>query len=125
MVLQNFLWALILLGSSIPIGWTSSKPKLYGVCTGNRCRRASILSSPRHVNHPYEDERQGVFKRADVYKMHTYRDAITDAQSAWVMYPGTLFQRFDADEKGAVGAIPVKPGQLEELHRHISSLLRV
>jgi predicted component of viral defense system (DUF524 family) len=72
-----------------------------------------------------EDERQGVFKRADVYKMHTYRDAITDAQSAWVMYPGTLFQRFDADEKGAVGAIPVKPGQLEELHRHIASLLRV
>jgi hypothetical protein len=36
-----------------------------------------------------------------------------------------LFQRFDADEKGAVGAIPVKPGQLEELHRHIASLLRV
>ena len=70
-----------------------------------------------------EDERQGVFKRADVYKMHTYRDAITEARSAWVMYPGTVFQRFDADEKGAVGAIPVKPGQLGQLHRHIASLL--
>ncbi len=70
-----------------------------------------------------DDERAGVFKRADVYKMHTYRDAIAGAQSAWVMYPGTVFQRFDADEKGAVGAIPVKPGQLAELHRHVSALL--
>lgn len=35
------------------------------------------------------DERRGIFKRADIYKMHTYRDAIPAARSVWILYPGT------------------------------------
>ncbi|WP_273627309.1 nuclease domain-containing protein, partial [Pseudomonas aeruginosa] len=31
------------------------------------------------------------FVRADMYKMHTYRDAITDMKAAFVVYPGTEF----------------------------------
>ncbi len=68
-------------------------------------------------------ERRGDFKRADVYKMHTYRDAL-DSATAWVLYPGDRFQFFvdeararpvtDACEIGpqsqGVGAIPLVPG---------------
>jgi predicted component of viral defense system (DUF524 family) len=68
------------------------------------------------------DERRGVFKRADLYKMHTYRDAIPAARSVWILYPGTDF-RFFARAPGpvateaaqvpmspdGVGAIPLSP----------------
>ena len=33
-------------------------------------------------------ERAGSFKRADIYKMHAYRDAIPSARSVWILYPG-------------------------------------
>ena len=38
-----------------------------------------------------EKERRGTFKRGDLYKMHTYRDAIPDAQSVSILYPGSEF----------------------------------
>jgi len=34
------------------------------------------------------EERRGTFKKADLYKMHTYRDAL-HATSVWILYPGT------------------------------------
>jgi len=33
--------------------------------------------------------RRGTFKQADLYKMHTYRDALHAASSVWILYPGT------------------------------------
>ena len=39
-------------------------------------------------------ERAGSFKRADIYKMHAYRDAIPDARSVWIRYPGGQFRFF-------------------------------
>lgn len=69
------------------------------------------------------EERRGVFKRGDIYKMHTYRDAIVNARSVWILYPGTEFVFFSADgEKpshdpahlppvlNGVGAVPHSPG---------------
>jgi predicted component of viral defense system (DUF524 family) len=35
------------------------------------------------------EERRGIFKRGDIYKMHTYRDALPAARSVWILYPGT------------------------------------
>jgi predicted component of viral defense system (DUF524 family) len=34
------------------------------------------------------EERRGASKRADLYKMHTYPDAIPMARSVWILYPG-------------------------------------
>lgn len=67
-----------------------------------------------------EGERRGDFTRGDLYKMHTYRDAIPAARSVWILYPGTEFRFFDAsggqqpsdspddlpDKLEGVGAIP-------------------
>ena len=74
-------------------------------------------------------ERAGSFKRADIYKMHTYRDAVPDARSGWILYPGGQFRFFGVRGGGGlaghgavtspeglpgevegVGAIPVGPG---------------
>ena len=39
-------------------------------------------------------ERAGSFKRADIYKMHAYHDAIPDARSVWILYPDGEFRFF-------------------------------
>ena len=73
-------------------------------------------------------ERAGTFKRGDIYKMHAYRDAIPDARSVWILYPGGEFRFFGVpgsrgqsgsqavssleglpDELEGVGAIPLGP----------------
>lgn len=72
------------------------------------------------VDRANREERGGTFKRGDLYKMHTYRDAIPEARSVWILYPGSEFCFYDAsgsrpprespenlpDEVKGVGAIP-------------------
>ncbi|MCY4647131.1 MAG: DUF2357 domain-containing protein [Gammaproteobacteria bacterium] len=70
------------------------------------------------------DERKDDFKGADIHKMHTYRDAIRGARSAWILYPGSEFRFFTASGRGrvtspgglpdallGVGAIPLAPSR--------------
>ena len=73
-------------------------------------------------------ERAGLCKRADIWKMHAYRDAIPDARSVWILFPGGRFRFFGVPRSGGrdggrvvsspeglpgelegVGAIPVGP----------------
>ena len=73
-------------------------------------------------------ERAGSFKNEDIYKMHAYRDAIPEARSVWILYPGGEFRFFGVPggegqaggpaissgeglpgELEGVGAIPVAP----------------
>ena len=51
-------------------------------------------------------ERKGTFTHGDLYKMHTYRDAIPSARSVWILYPGTEFRFFDASGGRSVGRSP-------------------
>jgi len=63
-----------------------------------------------------ENERRGVFKRADLLKMHAYKDAIRRTSGAYVLYPG------DENEKPyskigfhelipGLGAFAIKPSR--------------
>lgn len=65
-------------------------------------------------------EEESTFLRADLYKMHTYRDAIRNVEAAFVVYPGTEFgfyERSGLFNDGVagvqvfdgVGAIPASP----------------
>ena len=82
----------------------------------------------KETDDPKAKERAGTFKRADIYKMHAYRDAIPDARSVWILYPGGEFRffgvpggdgrvgRWAVSSPGGlpgafqgVGAIPVEP----------------
>jgi predicted component of viral defense system (DUF524 family) len=68
------------------------------------------------------EELRGTFKHGDLYKMHTYRDAIRAAKSVWALYPGDEFRFFSENgarltappqsgtsELAGVGAIPLTP----------------
>lgn len=56
------------------------------------------------------------FTRADLYKMHTYRDAIPEARSVWILYPGDKFAFFDA------GLCPVPKNRPEGLAHPIEGV---
>ena len=43
------------------------------------------------VNDSDVDDGLATYKRADLYKMHTYRDAIVNLKTAFVVYPGSEF----------------------------------
>jgi predicted component of viral defense system (DUF524 family) len=60
-----------------------------------------------------EQERGGTFKRADVYKMHAYRDAIPSARSAWILYPGTEKRFFSALDHSLHRDFSALPAPLE------------
>lgn len=60
------------------------------------------------------DERRGTYKRADLLKMHAYRDAIRRTQGAYVIYPGSLgddkrLESFHEVLPG-LGAFALRPG---------------
>ena len=67
------------------------------------------------------------YKRADLYKMHTYRDAIREVKAAFVVFPGTEFAFFERSGKAhrvagaigtigevdGVGAVPLRPADAD------------
>ena len=69
------------------------------------------------VEHTPEDklnERQGIYKRGDLLKMHAYRDAIRRTGGAYVLYPGNEthepFRGFHEIVPG-LGAFAISPGK--------------
>jgi hypothetical protein len=63
----------------------------------------------------FEDEEQQkrVYKLADIYKMHTYKDAIKNTLGAYVLYPGhecKIFKENPSSIIPSVGAFPLTPG---------------
>lgn len=74
------------------------------------------------------------FKHADLHKMHAYRDAIPEARSAWVLYPGGEAEAFFDDGRrgleqigggpvAGVGAIPLRPGSEGTVVRRVLAQL--
>jgi predicted component of viral defense system (DUF524 family) len=71
-----------------------------------------------------EEEQRATYRRGDLYKMHTYRDAL-GARSVWILFPGrnvglTHFEPSDAadgDSPTGVGALPLLPGSQEDRAR--------
>lgn len=87
-----------------------------------------LAANGKDADDPKARERVGTFKRADIYKIHAYRDAIPEARSVWILYPGGRFRFFGVPggdglagdqavsspdglqvEVEGVGAIPVGP----------------
>ena len=79
-----------------------------------------------------QDEKSGTYKRADLLKMHAYRDAIRRTQGAYVVYPGPTggdkrMQGFHEVLPG-LGAFALRPGSgtaaltafLQEVVAHVA-----
>jgi predicted component of viral defense system (DUF524 family) len=74
-----------------------------------------------------EDGEESAARRGDLYKMHTYRDAL-DARSVFVLYPGTKTDKYPISPQPApfegVGAIALRPGESTEvLDRTIAGIV--
>jgi hypothetical protein len=78
-------------------------------------------------------EKRGNYKRADLLKMHAYRDAIRRTEGAYILYPGgsnnpTRFQGFHEILPG-LGAFALKPGAsgeavgLQHLSRFVDEVI--
>lgn len=63
-----------------------------------------------------ERQREGIYKRADLLKMHSYRDAIKRSEGAYVLYPGTLGKTWNGYHEilPGVGAFAISPGKTGE-----------
>lgn len=61
-----------------------------------------------------EEDEKRIYKFADIYKMHTYKDAIKNTLGAYVLYPGNappkIFKQNKPDILPSVGAFPLIPG---------------
>jgi len=81
-----------------------------------------------------EPSERELYKKADLYKMHAYRDAIFGSRGAYALFPGQsaseqLFRRsrkasYRKDyDVPSVGAFPLRPGAAETQERVISDFL--
>ncbi|MDO5836699.1 MAG: nuclease domain-containing protein, partial [Methanobacterium sp.] len=64
-----------------------------------------------------EEETKRKFKYGDLYKMHTYKDAILKTEGAYVLYPGDDCKIF------SVGAFPLTPGKNGEEENELISFI--
>lgn len=74
-----------------------------------------------------KEERQGVYKNVDLYKMHAYKDAIRRSGGAYVLYPGTLnedspFRGFHEIIPG-VGAFSLRPNNEAQASENIKQFI--
>jgi len=79
-----------------------------------------------HDNEKYE-QRSGTYKRADLLKMHAYKDAIRRTGGAYVLYPG---YENEVSLKGfheiipGLGAFAVRPSQGDDGSEHLKSFIK-
>lgn len=72
---------------------------------------SGIFGDPEDDDDPDRNISSGSYKRTDLYKMHTYADAIRRTTGAYVLYPGSETDRSGLYEEilPGVGAFPMRP----------------
>ena len=89
----------------------------------------SIFGKDDNLEEEKEEQKKGTYKRADILKMHTYRDAIRRTAGAYVLYPG-----FVSDNKQGfhellpgLGAFAIRPSKTnngtEELKKFLHEVV--
>lgn len=79
------------------------------------------IATPASSDVIEEEEQRSTYRRGDLYKMHTYRDAL-HAKSVWILFPGRNAEKIYFQAEGnaddgplnGVGALPLLPGQPED-----------
>ncbi|SFO39210.1 hypothetical protein SAMN04488519_10655 [Algoriphagus ornithinivorans] len=70
--------------------------------------------------------RKGIYKNADLLKMHAYKDAIRRTGGAYVLYPGNV----PIERKGfheiipGLGAFPVRPSKMDDGTRELETFIK-
>lgn len=96
--------------------------QLFG--SKDECLKLAQLESD--LTEEKREQREGRYKRADLLKMHAYRDAIRRTQGAYVIYPGDSSRQWQGYHEilPGLGAFPLKPGNGDtELKEFISDIV--
>lgn len=98
-----------------------------------RLNDLSRWTQPSRQTEKEEDETL-IYQKGDLYKMHTYRDALK-ARAVFILYPGRQFSAYATTGEvithpanlppdfAGVGTIPVKPQQTDSLQHCLTQLL--
>ena len=72
-------------------------------------------NSENDLNEEKVENQKGIYKNADLLKMHAYKDAIRRTGGAYILYPGSepIKQRGFHEIIPGLGAFPVKPSKSE------------
>lgn len=79
-----------------------------------------------HFDAKYKCDLEKSFKNEDIYKMHTYKDAIDNTKGAYVLYPGLEPEIYYERENDieSVGAFPLNPGRALKDEIHLENFIR-
>ena len=66
-----------------------------------------------------DNKKSHIYKNDDIYKMHTYKDAISNTKGAYVLYPGEKSETYLEKDKiiPSIGAFPLTPGKISSMHK--------
>jgi len=73
-------------------------------------------NSEKELDDEKLDNRKGIYKNADLLKMHAYKDAIRRTGGAYVLYPGDkhIKQKGFHEIIPGLGAFPVRPSKIDD-----------
>jgi predicted component of viral defense system (DUF524 family) len=106
-----------------------AKYKVQGLKYLTSNESSSEEDSPENLNTEKQEQKEGTYKRADLLKMHAYKDAIRRTAGAYILYPGATEYR----QKGfheiipGLGAFPISPSNngegVEQLRSFIQEII--
>ena len=79
-----------------------------------------------HLNNEKKANLKGIYKNADLLKMHAYKDAIRRTSGAYVLYPGDTNKRLKGFHEvlPGLGAFPIKPSENSNETIHLENFLK-
>jgi predicted component of viral defense system (DUF524 family) len=97
--------------------------QLFGVSDEELTQAGQEIDAELEVEK--REQEDGRYKRADLLKMHAYRDAIRRTHGAYVIYPGTKSRRWEGFHEilPGIGAFPLRPeGGATELEEFLKKI---
>lgn len=92
---------------------------------------SEILGNDADLINEKEEQNKGTYKRADLLKMHTYKDAIRRTAGAYILYPGTdkTYTKIGFHEIiPGLGAFSIRPSKTnsgtEELTKFLNEIVQ-
>ena len=86
----------------------------------------NLFDDSVNLDEEKEEQRGGNYKRADLLKMHTYKDAIRRTAGAYVIYPGSgkFIRKGFHEIIPGLGAFSIRPGGTETETKELTKFLK-
>lgn len=87
---------------------------------------SKVLSEEIDLNEEKNEQNRGTYKRVDLLKMHSYKDAIRRTGGAYILYPGdqTIKRRGFHEIIPGLGAFPIRPSKTDTGENELKSFIK-